>query len=466
MTNFPTTSEALVKPKKGLNNGSKKSLGLITTLANAGIWIVALALLQITKPSYVSKGAMIIPGVGTQGNVSAPDFSVSSSSNREGQSPYSYLLKIDPRKNYQYIAMSDTVLSQASKAMNMSLEEFGEPTIILGEGTTIMEFALEGTSAYEAQRKAEVFYEALVSHTDYLRTTQLNSQKETTTKTLESSNTNVREAHQRLDEFRKKSSLKATEQIEKLSETLEELRLDKANLSTQKESVYSRLRSLEANLNLSTSQAYESLLIADDLVLQESLETYSTALNNIQDLQSSFTANSPQVINEQEKIDTIKQLILNRGVQLLNRPMTIQAIEELNLSGSRRDLAELLVTLQTEYTGLENEIDELQRQITSLDTRLTLLVREQPTLNRLEQDVRLSESILVSDVAKLKVDKPELATSYPALQLLLEPSLPEEPQGNTKKMIILGALAASFLLTTGMIMFWWEPRIRAKSQEG
>lgn len=462
MTDFSTTSGALTKPKIGFKSLSKKSLWMIAVLANASIWALALTLLQFLKPSYLSQGAMIIPGVGTQGNLALPGFGAGSANNKEGQSPYSYLLKIDPRQNYQYIGMSDTVLSQAAKAMNMSLEEFGEPIIILGEGTTIIEFSLEGKSAQEAQQKSQVFYETLVNHTNYLRTTQLNYQKETTQRTIESSRDNVRVAQNKLSQFREKSALKVSGQIDRLGDQLEDLRLNRINLLSQKEATESRLRNLERSLNISAFQASEALLVRDDIVLQENLISYNSSLKNIQELNSFFTANSPQVIEEKKKLNAIEQVIVTRGLQLLNRPVTIQSIERLNFSGGRKQLVELLITLQTDKEGLENQIYEIDRQIIALEIRLTTLVKEQPILNSLEQDVQLSESILVSDVAKLKLDKPELATAYPVLQLLSEPSLPEEPEGNLKKMVILGAVAFSLLLTTGILIFWWETPTRQK----
>jgi uncharacterized protein involved in exopolysaccharide biosynthesis len=458
MTKFLTPPEPLIKEQSGLTKLSKQPFWLIAALANATIWVLALALLQLLKPAYTSKGAMIIPGVGTQGNVNVPGLNNTSANSSDGQSPYSYLLKVDPRQNYQYIAMSDAVLSQAAKAMDMTVEEFGEPTIILGEGTTIIEFSLEGQTASEAQQKANVFYESLVNHTNYLRVTQLNNQKETTQKTLQSSKNNVREAQSKLSQFRSNSALKVAGQIDSLSDRLEDLRLKKADLQTQERAVDSRLKKLEISLSLVGSEASEALLVIDDRILQKGLQDYSSTVQSIQLLSSSLTASNPQVIEEKIKAETVRKAIVARGYEVLGRSVNIQTIERLNLSAEkgRKELVELLVTVQAEQSGLANQIQELDRQIDYLDTRLTTLVEQQPTLNRLEQDVQLSESILVSDVAKLNLNKPELATSYPVLQLLSEPSLPEEADDNRGKTIILGALAASFLCTTGIVMFWWE----------
>lgn len=458
MTKFISPSKPLARDSSKLTKLSKQPFWVVAALANATIWVFALALLQLLKPAYTSKGAMIIPGVGTQGNVSVPGLGVTPTNNNDGQSPYSYLLKIDPRQNYQYIGLSDAVLSKAATAVDMSLEDFGKPTIILGEGTTIIEFSVEGKTASEAQEKAQAFYEALVDHTNYLRATQLNYQKENTEKTLQSSKSNVREAQSKLSQFRTNSTLKVSGQIDRLSDQLEDFRLNKAQLQTQEKAVESRFQKLENSLKLEANEASEALLVIDDQIIQKSLQEYSSNVQKLQLLSASFTSSSPQIIEQQKKLETIKKAVIDQGYQLLNRPVTIQTIERLNLSGEkgRKELLELLLTLQAEQSALANQIQELDKQIVTLETRLTNLVEQQPTLNRLEQDVQLSESILVSDVAKLNLNKPELATSYPVLQLLSEPSFPEEPDNNRGKTIILGALAASFLCTTGIVMFWWE----------
>ena len=458
MTEFVTPPKPLIKPKSGRTRLGKQPFWIIAALANGTIWLLALALLQLVKPSYTSKGSIIIPGVANQSNVVVPGLGVASASNKEGQSPYSYLLKIDPRQNYQYIGMSDAVLSQAAKTLDMSVEEFGEPIIILSEGTTIIEFSIEGKTAEEAQQKGQAFYQALVNHTDYLRATQANQQKENSQKTLQSSRTNVREAQSKLSQFRNNSALKVTRQISTVSDQLEELRLNKANLITQEQAASSRFRQLETSLNLSADLASDSLLIIDDRVLQESLNTYSSKLKELQLLSSSMTAQNPQVIEAKEEVETLKRSIVTRASQLLNRPVNLLTIERLSLGAKegRQELVETLLTLQAEQKAVENQIAETDKQIVSLESRLNTLIAEQPVLNRLAQDVQLSESILVSEAAKLNLNQPESATSYPVIQLLSEPSLPEEPDRNLNKTIILGALASSFLLTTGIVMFWWE----------
>ena len=458
MTDFSTPAKPLIKPKSKTTRLAKQPLRVIAAIANGTIWVLALALLQLVKPSYTSIGAIIIPGVENQSNVVVPGLGVASASNKEGQSPYSYLLKIDPRQNYQYIGMSDVVLSQAAKTLDMTVEEFGEPIIILGEGTTIIEFSLEGKTAEEAQQKGQAFYEALVSHTNSLRATQANQQKDNTQKTLQSSKTNVIEAQNELSQFRNNSTLKVTRQITTVSDQLEELRLNKANLITQEKAVSSRFKQLERSAHLSTEQASDALLMIDDRILQESLNKYSSKLRDLHLLSSSMTAQNPQVIEAKEEVETLRQSIVTRGSYLLNRPVNIVTLERLSLDAAegRQELVEMLLTLQAEQKALENQIAETEEQIVSLESRLNTLVAEQPVLNRLEQDVQLSESILVAEAAKLNLNQPELATAYPVIQLLSEPSLPEESDRNLSKTIILGALASSFLLTTGIVMFWWE----------
>lgn len=458
MAKYLTSSRSPTKMVSETNTSERQPLLIFATLANATIWVLAIALLQFLKPTYTSKGAMILPGVGTQGNVSIPGLDIASTTGNDNQSPYSYLLKIDPRQNYQYIGMSDAVLSQAAEEMDMSLEQFGEPEIILGEGTTIIEFSIDGRNPDEAQQKANAFYKALVNHTDKLRKTQLDHQKYTTQKTIQHSKDNVREAQSKLSQFRSNSQLKTSEQIETLGGRLEEFSLNKADLVAQEKAVDSRLLQLEKILDLSSAQASDALLILDDEVIQKSLQLYATKLGDIQLLYSSYTPQNPQIVDEEKQLSIIRHNIINRGSELLNETVSLPTIQKLNLNSEegRKDLVKSLLTLTAERSAIREKVNEIDKQINLLKERLTTLAEEQPVLNRLEQDVRLSESILVADAAKLTLNKPELATAYPFLQLLSEPSLPEEPDNSIQRTIVLGAVAASFLFTTGVAMFWWE----------
>ena len=432
-----------------------KRIIIICVILNTMVVGATVVLLQILTSTYTSKGAAIIPGVGSHGSIELSE--TATTSDAPNQTPYSYLLKVDPRENYYYIAKTEAVLAKAATAVDMTLEEFGEPTIGLNNKTSIIEFEVSGETAEEAQQKAWAFYQAWDERISVLRESQAVLQNESIDRELDSVNSQLQATQEEISEFRSQSPLKIATQIEELAERVEDLRIENAKLLEQQKGADTRFRQLSHQLNLTAQQAGDALLLLDDKVFQSSLQNYSEAVVKSEILSSKWSADSPQVRIEEDRKETAQRAMLERSRTLLGRPIDFQFLARLNLGeGGRRNLVEELVRLQVEREGLATQSQTKKQQIEQFESRLETLTQEKFTLSRLERDAQISESVFIGNIAQLDVSKPEYATNYPPLQLIKEPSLPLEDDGVRSQTVLLGAFAISFLLTTGLLMIWWE----------
>jgi uncharacterized protein involved in exopolysaccharide biosynthesis len=134
-------------------------LGIIV---NVALWGLAFLFLKLVPPTYISEWSIILPGAQDKVNVSVPEVGQTTSDVKNPN-------KKDPINNYQYIATSPPILTAAASTVNMSLEQFGEPEILVIKNTTIMEFHVTGHSATEAQQKSQALYQALLRHINSLR---------------------------------------------------------------------------------------------------------------------------------------------------------------------------------------------------------------------------------------------------------------------------------------------------------
>ncbi|MEM7591913.1 MAG: hypothetical protein AAF383_10415 [Cyanobacteria bacterium P01_A01_bin.83] len=431
---------------------------LITAIViNAAIGCGALFLLQFLTPTFASRGAVIIPGVGSQGSVELSE--TGKTSDAPNQTPYSYLLRVDPRENYYYIARTEAVLARAAAAVDMTLEEFGIPNIGLINKTSIIEFEIDGKTAEESQQKAWAFYRAWDEHISSLREAQALLQNESIKRELDSVNSQLKATQEKISEFRSQSPLQMATQIEELVERTEDLRIEHANLLDQKKGADARFRQLSNQLNLTAKQASDALILLDDKVFQTSLQNYSDAVAKLEILSSKWSADSPQVRIEEDQKQTSQRAILNRSRALLGRTINLRFLSQLNLAADgRKDLVEELVRLQVEREGLASQSQTKQQQIEQFESRLKTLTQEKFLLSRLEREAQISESIFTGGVAQLDVNKPEFATNYPPFQLIKKPSLPLASDQSQSRRLILGALSLSFVSTTGLLMIWWEKR--------
>ena len=432
-----------------------KRIILICAILNAMVAGATVVLLQILSSTYTSKGAVIIPGVSSYGSVELEE--TGRTADAPEQTPYSYLLKVDPRENYHYIATTDAVLTKAASAVDLTVEEFGVPNIGLDNKTSIIEFEVSGETAEEAHQKAWAFYQAWDERISNLREKQALQQNESIGRELESVNSQLQATQEKISEFRKESPLKIATQIEVLAERLEELRIARVDLIVQQKGADARFRQLSNQLDLTVEQAEDALTLLDDEVFQTSLQNYSETVAQLANLSSSWSADSPQVRIAENKKETIQKAMLDRSRVILGSPINLQLLARLNLrEGGRRDLIEELVRLQVEREGLATQSQTKEQQIEQFESRLETLTREKFLLSRLEREAQISESIFSGGAAQLDVSKPEYATNYPPLQLIKEPSLPLEEDGAKSQTVVLGALAISFLSTTALLTIWWE----------
>lgn len=434
-----------------------KRIIIICLILNTMVVGATVVLLQVLTSTYTSRGAAIIPSVGSYGSIQLSE--TPQTTDAPNQTPYSYLLKIDPRENYYYIAQTEAVLTEAATAVDMTLDEFGEPNIALNNKTSIIEFEISGNSAEEAQEKAWAFYQAWNRRIDDLREAQAVLQNESLDRDLNGVDSQLRTTQEKIAEFRSQSPLKVGTQIEELAERIEDLRIERANILEQQKGADARFRQLSSQLNLTARQAGDALILLDDKVFQSSLQNYSDAIANLQIISSQWSADSPQVRIEEDKKQIAERAMLERSRSLLGRPIDLQFLARLNLGeGGRRELVQELVRLSIEREGLATQSQTKEQQVEQFESRLETLAQDKFTLNRLERDAQISESIFIGGVAQLDVSKPEYATNYPPLQLIKEPSLPSEEDSSQTQKVLLGALAVSFLLTTGLLMKWWESR--------
>lgn len=426
----------------------------IGVLLNLTVWGVVLLVLQNLTPNYTSRGSAIIAGTGFQDSVELPD--LAKRSDGGGKTPYGSLLKVDPRENYRYIALTDTVIADAAAAVDMSIEEFGIPDIWLMKGTTIMEFEVTGETPEIAQEKAQAFFDAWVNRITELRNTESQRQEDQTSRVLESAGQELEDAQRKVTEFRTQSPLKEVGQIKQLSEQVENLRIQRANLYANQKAVEASFRRLSSQLNFSATEAKDALVLLDDRVFQNSLQKYVETTSNLETLSSAWAPNTPPIILEKANQEAAQKAMLERSRRLLEKPVTLDFLVGLDLGErGRRDMIEELVGLQTEQEGLMAQVQTLEGEIEQLELRLKNLTSEEFTLSALKRDLQISELIFAEGVARLDIEKPDYATYYPTLQLISEPSLPLENDSSEPKALVLGALAFSVLSITGLLMFGW-----------
>ncbi len=430
---------------------------LIGTLCNSAIWGLSIFYLKTTAPSYTSEMILNVGATGPGVNINLPNIgqAITSSSSAFGRSS-------DPRENYKLIAMSPAVLAAAATSLDISEQEFGEPTITIVNNTTMLMIELNGSNPANSQAKVKALYEALYKRIEGLREAELLERNKAIQKAVEDAQVKLTQAQKNISLYKAKSGLNSSNQITDLINNIESLRKQRAEIIAQQQQVALQLQQLSAHLKLSPQEAADALALQTDRQFQKYLTEYADATTTLISLQKNRGPNYPDVVVARQKQEAALTALLERGQILLNRPVEQLTLERLSLDNSngsgikRSELFQKVVTLNARSQGIAAQVIVLTQQIAQLEARLADLTPKESILESLERDLQIAEAVFASTLAKIDLGKGDPFGSFPLLQIIEEPSLPDNPTSPKTKLVLAGSLLGSILVSTGLILIWWR----------
>ncbi len=378
----PLATEATPRysqPKKAFQPKLSKFLSL-GVFFNSLVWVLALGYLKLTPPTYTSQWGVKILETNSGVEVVLPDGSKANPVSG-GWTPAT---DQDPRNDYVYIGTSPDLLTEAAKLVNMTVEEYRKPKIEVDEANGIIALSIDGSSAEEARAKARAFHQTMIQQIESLRTTELARQEAKTQATLVEAKEKLVAAQNKLSQYRAKSGISTDGQINSLTDNIENLRRQKAELAVQQVGLGDRYKQLNRDIN--NLAAFKT-----NVMVREALQ---------------------------------QDLINNRA----------------------------------EWQGLKAQNQELSAQIDILEARLRNMSQGQLEIDSLQRDLQVAETVFATTLAKLDWVQENIYSIYPLLQLVTQPNLPEKPSNPNPDFIHLVGLAGSFLVTTSLVLLWFEQK--------
>ena len=461
---LPPETIDLKAPKRSPSFGWWRYVAIGLVL-NAVIWGGALTYLKRTKPKFVSKMAIILPGGNVGANVNLPSIGQASSSSTAASGGSS----LDPRANYQYILNDEPVLSAAAASLNIKTSELGKPKSKLIDNTSILQVEIEGPSAKEAQERGFALYNTLMQKVTKLREDEIAKRDDGTQATLDMAKIKLAESQRKLAAYKSRSGLSTSDQVKEVAVSLEQLRKQRAEMLAQDILISDRLQQLSDNLGLSVDEASAAFTLQSDPIYQQNLRDFSESSATLTTLSSKWGENHPNVVKEAARQKNAGKAISDRASFLLKRPLSLQELARINLnvtgSAGKESLYRDLVAVQAEQSGIAGQVDELGRQIENFDDRLRDLTQKQLELDRLQRDAQVAEAVFASSLAKIDLSKSDIFTAYPLAQLVSPPSLADEPASPQPKLVMAGAFIGSLLVSAGAFLLWKRKSMAQKRKQ-
>ncbi len=430
---------------------------LLGTLCNGAIWGISIFYLKTTPPSYTSTAILNVGALGPGVNVNLPNIGQAITSSKSAFSSSS-----DPRENYKLIASSPAVLGKAAASLNISEKQFGEPSIKIINNTTMLMVELDGSNPAEAQAKVKAVHQVLYNRIKVLREAELVERNKAIQNAVENAQLKLTHAQKNISLYKAKSGLNSSNQITDLINNIENLRKQRAEtLATQQQFIL-ELQQLSAHLQLSPQEAADALALQTDRQFQKYLAEYTDANTTLIALQKNRGPNYPDVVVARQKQQAALTALLERGQTLLNRPVEQLTLERLSLDNTngsgikRSELFQQLVTLNSQAQGKGGQVIVLMQQIAQLEARLADLTPKESILESLERDLKIAEAVFASTLAKIDLGRGDPFGSFPLLQIIEEPSLPQKPTSPKTTLVLAGSLLGSIFVSAGLTLIWWR----------
>lgn len=422
--------------------------GVCSVAAIAGLAICYLVFLPRT---YTSEWSIILPGAGVEARVSVERLGQAQSSAR---SPFS-ARELSPRVNYKEIAASRPVIAAAAKSIGETVSSFGMPKLKLIDQTSIIEFKISARTPQQAQRKAWALHQALKTRLDLLRADEIKWRNNAIRDSIGSVEKNLSRARERLLALQQSSGLATIEQYNQLIGSIETLRRSLVEAKTKLAETSAAVKSLSDRIGFGADTARDLMLLGADPEFRHLWQAYATASATYAENASRLGSEHPRVLEANSKkksvANELQVYLVKRNVK--NLPLVSSAL----VSASHDRIVVLFsefLNRHAEMAGLRSRVEEVSRQIENAEVRRKKLGVVAARLDDLERDHKIANAVFGSALARIDASRSDIYASYPLLQILQEPSLPEQPSSPRPVFAIAGAVLGSLLAITGWTFAW------------
>ncbi|MEI4488001.1 hypothetical protein V8J36_17540 [Frigidibacter sp. MR17.14] len=414
------------------------------------IWAPIAGYLATAQERFTSEISLILPGSGAQASVNLDQIGQASSA---AASPFSSS-SISPTETYKRLIAADRILDAASRRMGMRRRDFGSPRIELVDQTGLIRLSLTGNSPEDAQARGEALLAAFFAEIDALRHDEQTQRTDSEGTAIEDYRRTVAATREEVAKLQRETGLISAQQYATLVSDSDALKVRIADLSGQRDERDRTVAAMQAALGLTPAEAAAVLKLQADpghTALAQDMAAAGVALSAAR---GSFGPSHPTRRAAEERFATARARLAENAAQVTGLPPAEAAALDLTQSGERAGLLRELVTADSERSGLAAELAALTLRGQQMQARVLALIEPAARLEDGERNFRVAEAVLASAMARSKTSKADLYASYPLVQVLEDPSLPEEPSSPKRKLALAAGGAATVFLFGGLFLAW------------
>lgn len=426
--------------------------------ANLVVWGSALAVVKMWPKSYAVESSLILPSSDPDARVDLKDVGQAYSTSRSTYDAKS----LDPRVNYKEIMLSANVIDAAAAQLKVTSARFGLPRVKLIDQSSIMEVTVKAPSPELSLSMSKELHKAFHQRVNELRQDELTQREQAIEQAIRASREKLTQAQKDLVDFKVASQIVTEKQLDEMALTSTTLQRRLIELGQKVAHDRATVGSLSSQLGISPRLAGWTLTLQGDAIFLEHFRQLAAVSSLLSDFGHKWEERHPKVRDATGQRDNALGAMLTRARLLLGTAVTPVDLSRMAMvlqDRSRDQLLRSLVEAQASAEAAMAEMSAIERQQRQLNQALPKLAAESARLDELQRRVSFSEAVFTGTVGKTDVGSANIFSSYPMVQTLVAPSLPNSAASPRIAYVSAGAMLASLLLTAGLALAW----LRSKS---
>ena len=419
-------------------------------LGGAVIWGPITGYLKTAPLSYKSHTSLILPGSGASASMNLNGIGQASSFSSSAFASNA----VSPTETYKRLLNADRILDAAATSLDISRAELGKPRINLVDQTSLIHVEMTGGSPVEAQVRGDAILAAFFEELDALRADEQKTREDSGLVAIQDYRESVATTRDDIERLQAETGLLSVVQYDALLDQQTELEAEVGRQQAITLEMQAAVATLEDSLGVSVEAAAVTLkLFGDDEYrqLRDSAAGHASALS---DASAQFGSQHPHVREAQRAKTHAENAVVARAVLLTG--MAEDALDDLDIApiGQRAALLAELVGMNAKANGATQQLFGMTTQLREQAGRLRQMSTAAAQLQDMQRDFSVAEAVFASAIARAQSTKSDVYASYPLVQVLENPSLPENPSSPNRKLAIAAGAAATLMMLIGLILGW------------
>ena len=424
-------------------------LGTVMTIALC--WTAVLLYLVLTPPSYSSRWTFILPTASSGTSLQVDSIGVASTN---PSSPFGSS-SLSPKVIYKEIIGSERVRLAAASSLEMTLGEFGSPQVKLIDETSLLLIEMRGRSPEAAQAKATALIQAFNEQLDTLRNDEIRRRAEVVKESLKSYQINLQSARGRISEQQQQTGVLSINQFSEASTSMELMRRRLGEVRAEHAKLVAEQERMTASLGMDSESAGLLLQLSGDPAFYKLANDFAEA--NAQFRQDSIrmgAANPVLALSRNRSTAAFRELKIAVSNVSGASPEKLEKLLYVINGSQRAELIKQLVNTHSLIAGKREEINTLESEFKRLDHEVKRMSGAVSRLEDLKKDHLVAEAVFTSALARLDTNKVDIYASYPMVQTLSAPDLPDSKSGPYTLIAVLAGVLASLLASFAWGLAW------------